>query len=200
MTREKNPDSGATPEELHQRPPAADVAAGPVDDHGIPSYQVAGKPEDTIPARLTAGPTHLAGARAAAEADPDAVIGEGTGATRAVSEAELEAERAARRVIEARPHRDERGQLTRAGMEEVIRQGGSVMLINPKGERVVVDKVANLPTEADLARGDRARSVLVAESIDTQIAALQRERAKLEVPPAPVEDDAPRGRRARKEE
>lgn len=75
--------------------------------------------------------------------------------------------------------------MTRAEMEAVIARGGSVSY---KG--LIITRVANLPTEADLAEGDSTRSAAVVQSLDQQIAGLLAQRAQLtgSPPAAPVED------------
>jgi hypothetical protein len=75
------------------------------------------------------------------------------------------------------PHRTADGKLTRAGMEHHVKAGGSVM----HGGQIITD-VAELPHDADLAKGDTEREKQVAQSLDEQIAALSRERAKLGQP------------------
>jgi hypothetical protein len=75
--------------------------------------------------------------------------------------------------------RDDRGRLTRAGMEQALREGGSVMI----GE-VIVERVEDLPDEADLVKHDEVQRARVAASLDDQIAELQRQKAKLSDPGA----------------
>jgi hypothetical protein len=77
------------------------------------------------------------------------------------------------------PERDGQGRLTRAGMEEVIRDRGGVL----SGGEIHTD-LAALPSAADLARGDEHRSRQVREGLLGQMAHLQGELAKLsESPP-----------------
>jgi hypothetical protein len=73
--------------------------------------------------------------------------------------------------------RDEKGNLTRAGMEHVLRSGGTVLL---DGE--LLESAADLPSEADLAKGDAQRTAQVRQAIDNQIATLQQQRTQLEAP------------------
>jgi uncharacterized membrane protein YccC len=75
------------------------------------------------------------------------------------------------------PERDGQGRLTRAGMEEVIRDRGGVL----SGGEIHTD-LAALPSAADLARGDEHRSRQVREGLLDQMAHLQGELAKLEQP------------------
>jgi hypothetical protein len=75
------------------------------------------------------------------------------------------------------PERDSQGRLTRAGMEEVIRDRGGVLA----GGEIHTD-LAALPSAADLARGDEHRSRQVREGILGQMAHLQGELAKLNQP------------------
>lgn len=73
------------------------------------------------------------------------------------------------------PERDKRGQLTRAGMEAVVRRGGSVL----HGGRIVT-RVEDLPSAAELSQGDQAAEQAARASIDERQAALDRERAVLD--------------------
>lgn len=79
--------------------------------------------------------------------------------------------------IEVKSARDERGNLTHAGMEAVIAAGGSV-LHNGK----VVTDLGNLPSEVDMARGDAEREKQLAAALDDQIARLQQQKAMLKQP------------------
>jgi hypothetical protein len=83
--------------------------------------------------------------------------------------------------------RDEQGNLTRAGMEQVIREGGSVMHQGlALGE--VIESIEDLPDEVDLVKGnERARKAL-AESLDAQLVALTAQRARLDAPDKPDEE------------
>jgi hypothetical protein len=71
--------------------------------------------------------------------------------------------------------RDEKGALTRAGMEHAIRTGGAVM-----HDGDVIESVDDLPSEAELARGDERRTEQVRQSLDAQMAALAAQRAALD--------------------
>lgn len=73
--------------------------------------------------------------------------------------------------------RDEKGDLTRAGMEHVLREGGSVLLDGRQ-----IEHLDDLPTEADLARGDERRTAAVREQLDRQMAELAAQRARLDTP------------------
>lgn len=68
--------------------------------------------------------------------------------------------------------------LTRAQMEQVIRDGGSVL---HSGQ--VITKIANLPTEAALAAGDPAAEAAAAASLQAQMAALQAQLDVLKATP-----------------
>ncbi len=59
-------------------------------------------------------------------------------------------------------------------MEAAIEEGGSV-LYNGR----IVASVDDLPSKAELARGDAEEEAAVAAEIDAQIAALEAQRAKL---------------------
>ena len=71
--------------------------------------------------------------------------------------------------------RDEKGNLTRAGMEHALNTGGSVML-----DGRLIEHRDDLPTEAELARGDERREAAVREALDAQIAQLMAQRQQLE--------------------
>jgi hypothetical protein len=71
--------------------------------------------------------------------------------------------------------RDESGNLTRAGMEQALREGGAVMYHGN-----VIETVDDLPDEVELVKGnERARKAL-ADSLDAQLAALSTQRARLD--------------------
>lgn len=74
--------------------------------------------------------------------------------------------------------RDARGRLTRAGMEAVLRRGESLLL----GDRVI-NRVEDLPDEADLAAGDEARTARAREALLAQKEAVEKQLAKLDAPP-----------------
>jgi hypothetical protein len=59
-------------------------------------------------------------------------------------------------------------------MEATIKAGGSVL-----HNGVIHWQIGSLPSEADLATGDPQQEAIVAAALDTQIAALQRERERL---------------------
>jgi len=71
--------------------------------------------------------------------------------------------------------RDEKGNLTRAGMEHALNMGGSVML-----DGKLIEHRDDLPTEAELAKGDERREAAVREALDAQIAQLMAQRQQLE--------------------
>jgi hypothetical protein len=73
-----------------------------------------------------------------------------------------------------KPARDERGQLTRDAMVATINAGGSVI---HGGE--LITNVDDLPTEAELAKGDAEREKQVAAALDDQIAKLQQQKSSL---------------------
>lgn len=62
----------------------------------------------------------------------------------------------------------EDGKLTREGMEKVVRAGGSVTYGNAH-----LWRVEDLPTEAQLAKGDQRKAAAAQATIQEQIAALQ---------------------------
>lgn len=66
------------------------------------------------------------------------------------------------------------GKLTRAGMEHVIRSGGSVV-----HEGKVYSKMEHLPSEADLAKGDADAEAAALENINRQRAQLDAQEAQL---------------------
>jgi hypothetical protein len=71
--------------------------------------------------------------------------------------------------------RDERGNLTRAGMEKIIRDGGSVMDRNG----IIMERLDQLPDEAEMVKGHEEQERALAESLDEQIAGLAAQRSKL---------------------
>ena len=62
----------------------------------------------------------------------------------------------------------------RKEMEAAIREGGSVLYAGR-----IVARAEELPSKAELARGDAEKEAAVAAEIDAQIAALSAQRAKL---------------------
>jgi hypothetical protein len=72
------------------------------------------------------------------------------------------------------PERDSAGNLTRAGMEAVLRGGGTVL---HKGR--VIGRVEALPSAADLAAGDAEATRKALEGLATQRAALDEQEKKL---------------------
>lgn len=76
--------------------------------------------------------------------------------------------------MHAAPARDALGRLTRAGMEQAIRRGGSVQY----QDRLVTNP-GELPDEAELVKGDEAQTQALLDSYDQQIAHVQQQRAKL---------------------
>jgi hypothetical protein len=72
------------------------------------------------------------------------------------------------------PERDREGRLTRAGMEEVIREGGSVL---HNGE--VHTDLQRLPSSVDLARGDAVRERQERDRLLGHRAALDAQLAQL---------------------
>jgi hypothetical protein len=77
---------------------------------------------------------------------------------------------------------------SRAQLEQIIKSGGSVIL---NGRHI--DRLEDLPSESELAVGDRERAQAAIRANDDQIATLTRERQKLKAqldaapnqPPAP---------------
>jgi hypothetical protein len=69
---------------------------------------------------------------------------------------------------------DPQGNLTRAGMEQVLREGGSVL---HKGQ--VIGRAEALPTEADLAAGDEQATAKALEGLKAQRDALDAQEKKL---------------------
>jgi hypothetical protein len=84
------------------------------------------------------------------------------------------------------------GMLTRRQMEDVIRRGGSVMFhggtVGGVTETRVIDRIEDLPSEADLAGDDEARRQQARAEIVARRQALDAELAKLEAPPAKATD------------
>jgi hypothetical protein len=70
---------------------------------------------------------------------------------------------------------DERGNLTRAGMELALRERGSVML-----DGRVIESKDDLPDEVTLVRGNERATKALAGSLDAQIAALSAQRQRLD--------------------
>lgn len=66
------------------------------------------------------------------------------------------------------------GVLTRNEMEQVIVVGGSVLF-----QGRLIGRVQDLPTDADLAKGNPEQEAHAAAALDAQIAALQTQRARL---------------------
>lgn len=75
---------------------------------------------------------------------------------------------------QAQPARDAKGNLTRAGMEQVIREGGSVL---HKGQ--LHARVETLPSEAELAEGDEQATTQVLDGIRRQREQLDQQERKL---------------------
>lgn len=71
--------------------------------------------------------------------------------------------------------REINGKLTREGMEQAINEGGSVML--PDGPPIT--RMEDLPSAAELAKGDAEQEKQVAAALDSQIAVLSAQRASL---------------------
>ena len=86
--------------------------------------------------------------------------------------------------------RDDHGNWTRAGMEHAIRSGGSVM---HRGQ--VIERIEDLPDEAELAAGDAPRLEAQAKRIDAEIAKLSAQRAHL----SGQQEDADKARQAAKQ-
>lgn len=72
------------------------------------------------------------------------------------------------------------GKLTRAGMEQAIKDGGSVIYRKP-GDKAskVLTSLAELPTEADLAAGDSQKESQARENLLRQKDAIDKELAKI---------------------
>lgn len=73
-------------------------------------------------------------------------------------------------------HRDDRQRLTRAGMEAVLAEGGSVLM---SGRKEPITSVHELPTEAELAGDDPAAIDAATTRLDERQAQLDAERAML---------------------
>jgi hypothetical protein len=78
--------------------------------------------------------------------------------------------------------RDDKGNLTRAGMVHAIESGGSVAV-----DGNLFESIDDLPSEADLAKGDRQRAEQVRAGLLAQREALDKELAKVQVPEETVE-------------
>jgi hypothetical protein len=136
------------------------------------------------------------------------------GATRVIEKPASRKEQAAMPPEDARGTylllRDDKGNLTRAGMVHAIESGGSVAV-----DGNLFESIDDLPTEADLAKGDRQRAEQVRAGLLAQREALDKELAKVQVPeetaeaseeedeeeetsePEPKPERKPRARRAR---
>jgi hypothetical protein len=90
-------------------------------------------------------------------------------------EREKEKDEAGGEGAAAAPARKADGELTRAGMESVIRGGGAVIY---KG--IHYGKVDDLPAESEIVEGDARASAAATAALDAQIAALASQRAALE--------------------
>lgn len=77
------------------------------------------------------------------------------------------------------PLRDENGKLTRAGMEAVLKEGGSVQLSDGR----TVTKTEELPTAAELAKGDPKAEREVEGELKAQMKALQAQLDELKAKP-----------------
>ena len=77
--------------------------------------------------------------------------------------------------------RDESGMLTHEGMLSVLRAGGSVILNGS-----IITDPRNLPSEAQLAKGNAAKEAQARQNLDAQIARLQAEKAVLAAGPTPA--------------
>ncbi len=82
--------------------------------------------------------------------------------------------------------RNDAGTLTRAGMEKVIGEGGSVMW---DGE--VHSTLGTLPDEIELGKHDAKAQAAIAQNIDEQIAKLVREKSRLTPEPVKAQTSAP---------
>lgn len=99
------------------------------------------------------------------------------------------------RPLEFHRLRDDSGNWTRAGMEHAIRSGGSVM-----HRGTVIERVEDLPGEAELAAADQTRLRAEAERIDGQIAELAARRAAIARQGQEAAEAARRTRAAAREE
>lgn len=70
--------------------------------------------------------------------------------------------------------------LTREQMVYIIEHGGGVLI-----DHVIHTDVATLPSTAELAKGDPEAEKKAASDLDAQIAALQAQRATLDLSPQP---------------
>lgn len=75
--------------------------------------------------------------------------------------------------------------LTRAEMEQVIREGGSVK----HGGRII-SRLEHLPSDADLAKGDPAKEAKAAGDLQAQIDQLQQQLAGLQAIREPGADQS----------
>ena len=78
--------------------------------------------------------------------------------------------------------------ISRKRMEEIIKGGGSVMV----GSRII-DSMGDLPSEVDLAKGDKAATQSVRKSLEETKANAERELAKLDEEPTKPEGDGGAG-------
>lgn len=90
--------------------------------------------------------------------------------------------------LEQRPGVFENGKLTRYGMEQVIKDGGSVMIGGAS-----ISRIENLPTEAQLAGADDFKRAQARANLEARQAQLQREFEQLDAPvdPHPSQRDTP---------
>jgi hypothetical protein len=103
---------------------------------------------------------------------------------------------------------DELGNLTRAGMELTIREGGGVLVGNGADpENVVATSIDDLPSEESLAAGNADKTARLAADLDRQIADLEARKARLAAagaaqpaPAAEAEEEEGKRRRHRREE
>lgn len=79
--------------------------------------------------------------------------------------------------------------LTREGMERTIREGGSVLYRAPNGERRLIMTVDQIPSAAELAKGDPGKEAAARDDLARQIANLQAQVASLK--PSKKADTAP---------
>lgn len=78
---------------------------------------------------------------------------------------------------------DKNGKMTRAGMEETIKAGGSVL----HGGKLYT-RVETLPTAADLAAGDEQATAEALAGLDAQQRSLEEQRTRLLAARAPQKD------------
>lgn len=69
--------------------------------------------------------------------------------------------------------------LTREGMERTIREGGSVLYRAPNGERRLIMSVDQIPSAAELAKGDAGKEAAARDDLQRQIADLRAQMASL---------------------